>query len=45
MRYVVVGAGAIGGTIGARLYGAGFEVLLVARGQHLDVSLAPSAGR
>jgi 2-dehydropantoate 2-reductase len=36
MRYVVVGAGAIGGTIGARLYGAGFEVLLVARGQHLD---------
>ena len=35
MRYVVVGAGAVGGTIGARLYEAGREVVLVARGAHL----------
>jgi 2-dehydropantoate 2-reductase len=32
MRYVVIGAGAIGGTIGGRLYDAGHEVVLVARG-------------
>ncbi|WP_232667150.1 ketopantoate reductase family protein [Pseudonocardia sp. TRM90224] len=36
MRYVVVGAGAIGGTIGGRLHEAGREVVLVARGAHLD---------
>ena len=36
-RYVVVGAGAIGGSIGARLHQAGREVVLVARGEHLDV--------
>ena len=36
MRYVVYGAGAIGGTIGARLFEAGAEVVLVARGAHLD---------
>lgn len=34
-RYVVVGAGAVGGTIGARLHGAGRDVVLVARGAHL----------
>lgn len=34
MRYVVVGAGAIGGTIGACLHEHGHEVLLVARGAH-----------
>ncbi|MEV0386527.1 2-dehydropantoate 2-reductase N-terminal domain-containing protein [Nonomuraea sp. NPDC050643] len=34
MRYIVVGAGAVGGTIGARLYQGGHEVLLVARGAH-----------
>jgi 2-dehydropantoate 2-reductase len=34
-RYVVIGAGAIGGGIGARLHQAGHEVLLVARGDHL----------
>ena len=34
MRYVVVGAGAIGGTIGACLSLAGREVVLVARGDH-----------
>ncbi|GAA0903518.1 ketopantoate reductase family protein [Pseudonocardia zijingensis] len=35
MRYVVIGAGAIGGTIGGRLAEAGSEVVLVARGAHL----------
>ncbi|WP_083275453.1 ketopantoate reductase family protein [Pseudonocardia sp. HH130630-07] len=35
MRYVVIGAGAVGGTIGARLHGAGREVVLIARGPHL----------
>lgn len=34
MRYVVIGAGAVGGTIGARLSQGGHEVLLVARGAH-----------
>ncbi|MFC3574642.1 ketopantoate reductase family protein [Streptomyces yaanensis] len=32
MRYIIIGAGAVGGTIGARLAGAGREVVLVARG-------------
>jgi 2-dehydropantoate 2-reductase len=36
VRYVIFGAGAIGATIGARLQGAGREVVLVARGAHLD---------
>lgn len=35
MRYVVIGAGAVGGTIGGRLHEAGREVVLVARGAHL----------
>jgi len=35
MRYIVYGAGAIGGTIGARLYMHGHEVVLIARGEHL----------
>ena len=35
-RYVVIGAGAVGGTIGARLHGAGQRVVLVARGSHLE---------
>jgi len=34
MRYLIIGAGAIGGTIGARLHEAGHEVILVARGAH-----------
>jgi 2-dehydropantoate 2-reductase len=34
MRFVVVGAGAIGGVLGARLAQAGFDVVLVARGTH-----------
>ena len=37
MRFVVVGAGAIGGTIGWRLHDAGYDVVLVARGEHLAV--------
>lgn len=35
MRYVVIGAGAVGGTVGARLHEAGRDVVLVARGAHL----------
>ena len=34
MRFVVVGAGAIGGAVGARLYQKGYDVTLVARGDH-----------
>ena len=36
MRFVVVGAGAIGGVLGGRLHQHGHEVVLVARGEHLD---------
>lgn len=36
VRYVVIGAGAIGGTIGGRLGQHGHEVVLVARGSHAD---------
>lgn len=36
MRYVVVGAGAVGGAIGGHLALAGRDVVLVARGAHLD---------
>jgi 2-dehydropantoate 2-reductase len=35
-RFVVVGAGAIGGLLGARLAIAGEDVVLVARGAHLE---------
>lgn len=35
-RMVVLGAGAIGASVGALLHEAGHEVLLVARGDHLD---------
>jgi 2-dehydropantoate 2-reductase len=35
MRYIIIGAGAVGGTIGARLFESGHEVVLVARGAHL----------
>ncbi|WP_159623289.1 ketopantoate reductase family protein [Ruania rhizosphaerae] len=34
MRYVVIGAGAVGGTIGGQLYADGHDVVLVARGEH-----------
>ena len=33
-RYVVMGAGAVGASLGARLFEAGVEVVLVARGAH-----------
>jgi len=35
MRFVIYGAGAIGGVVGARLFQAGHEVTLIARGAHL----------
>ena len=36
MRYVILGAGAIGGAIGGRLHQSGAEVVLVARGEHYE---------
>ena len=36
MRFVVIGAGAIGGVVGGRLYEHGYDVVLVARGEHRD---------
>ena len=36
MRYIIIGAGAVGGTIGECLFQGGHEVVLVARGAHLD---------
>jgi 2-dehydropantoate 2-reductase len=36
MRYVIYGAGGIGGVIGARLMQHGHEVVLIARGAHLE---------
>lgn len=36
MRYVVYGAGAVGGVIGAHLHLAGLPTTLVARGAHLE---------
>ncbi|MET0143432.1 MAG: 2-dehydropantoate 2-reductase N-terminal domain-containing protein [Ilumatobacteraceae bacterium] len=35
-RFIVVGAGAVGATIGARLFEHGHDVVLVARGAHLE---------
>jgi 2-dehydropantoate 2-reductase len=35
VRYLIIGAGAVGGTIGAELFESGHEVVLVARGPHL----------
>jgi 2-dehydropantoate 2-reductase len=35
MRYVIIGAGAVGGTIGGFLFQGGHDVVLVARGAHL----------
>jgi thiosulfate/3-mercaptopyruvate sulfurtransferase len=35
-RYIVVGAGAVGATVGAQLHQAGHRVVLVARGAHLQ---------
>jgi 2-dehydropantoate 2-reductase len=36
MRYVIFGAGGIGGVIGARLHQSGHDVVLIARGGHYD---------
>ena len=36
MRFVVFGAGAVGGVVGARLHQGGHQVSLIARGAHLD---------
>lgn len=36
MRFIVYGAGAIGGVLGARLFEAGHEVGIIARGAHLE---------
>jgi 2-dehydropantoate 2-reductase len=36
VRYIIIGAGAVGGTIGGCLALAGHEVVLTARGPHLD---------
>lgn len=36
MRFVVFGAGAVGGVVGGRLHEHGHDVVLIARGPHLD---------
>ncbi|MFI1396973.1 ketopantoate reductase family protein [Streptomyces sp. NPDC020681] len=36
MRYIIIGAGAVGGTVGGRLAEAGHDVVLVARGAHYE---------
>ena len=36
MRIIIYGAGAVGGVIGAQLHEAGHDVLLIARGAHLE---------
>ncbi|MGB2693611.1 MAG: 2-dehydropantoate 2-reductase N-terminal domain-containing protein [Dehalococcoidia bacterium] len=36
MRYIIYGAGAIGGSIGARLLQQGLDVVLICRGAHLE---------
>lgn len=35
MRYIIYGAGGVGGVIGARLHQAGHDVVLICRGDHL----------
>jgi 2-dehydropantoate 2-reductase len=40
VRFVVFGAGAIGGVVGARLFQAGVEVIVIARGAHYDAIAA-----
>jgi 2-dehydropantoate 2-reductase len=39
MRFVIFGAGAIGGVVGGRLHQAGHEVALIARGKHYEAIL------
>ena len=40
MRYIIYGAGGIGCTIGGRLHKAGHDVVLIARGAHLEAMRA-----
>lgn len=40
MRFVIFGAGAIGGVVGARLHQSGYDVHLIARGSHHDAIAA-----
>lgn len=40
MRFIIYGAGAVGGVIGGRLAEHGFDVVLIARGAHLDAIAA-----
>ena len=44
MRFIVLGVGAIGSLIGARLYQSGREVVLVARGAPSERSEGPGDG-
>jgi len=44
MKVCIVGAGAVGGVLGARLAGAGHAVSLVARGEHLAAIRAEGLG-
>ena len=39
MRFVILGAGGVGGVIGGRLFQHGHDVVLIARGAHLDAIL------
>jgi 2-dehydropantoate 2-reductase len=45
MRWVVYGAGAIGGVVAARLAASGADVVAIARGAHLDAILRSGALR
>lgn len=36
MRFIIYGAGGVGGVIGAELFKAGVDVVLIARGEHLE---------
>ncbi len=40
MRFIIYGAGGVGGVIGAELHKAGVDVVLIARGAHLDAMQA-----
>ena len=40
MRFIIYGAGAVGGVIGARLFQSGHDVVLIARGAHLAAIVA-----
>ncbi len=40
MRFIMYGAGAVGGVVGGRLFQAGHDVLLIARGAHYEAMKA-----